>query len=287
MKLIAALLRLAALHCTSALLLPNIGEKAVTHAASAAAVREWLAEHCAAPCVLGFDTETQPAFRKGQAHPPAVVQLATADACLVAQIFVARSRRDKSSGQRTAIPATRRDEADAIRHALTETLASRSIIKAGVGIDDDAVDLWQFWGLELNARLELGGGPHPMRGLARLCADATGIRLSKPGTVQKSNWALPLGEKQVAYAAADAWAGVAVYERACHLDEATYSHESPHHGSNPQPSSSPAALHLTEPRRGTNPQLLKTELIVTRSSTPHGWTSVRGADATCDRAASL
>ena len=31
--------------------------------------------------------------------------------------------------------------------------------------------------------------------------------MAKPGAVQKSDWAVPLSEKQVIYAAADAWAG--------------------------------------------------------------------------------
>ena len=154
------------------------------------------------------------------------MQLATADACLVAQISLASSRRASKKGpRRDPIPREQREQADQVRHALVETLASREVIKAGVGIDGDAIDLWSSWGLELNSRLELGGDEREPRRLARLCADATGITLAKPKGVQRSDWAAPLTEEQVAYAAADAWAGVAVYERLLALDAATYTFE--------------------------------------------------------------
>ena len=156
--------------CSSGLLLPNIGEKAVTHAKTGAEVTEWLEEHVSVPCVLGFDTETRPSFVKGRLNPPAVVQLSTMDACLVAQIFVAENKRvgSKNNRQTVAIPLEEREGAEGVRDALEETLESRNIIKAGVGIDDDAIDLWQFWGLEMNARLDLAGDERPPRGLAYL-----------------------------------------------------------------------------------------------------------------------
>ena len=194
-----------------ALVLPNIGEKAVTHATDAAAVKRWLSDHCDSgfeSTVLGFDSETRPVFKKGQRpNAPSVVQLSTLDACLVAQIC--------GPGKTSA----------AVRKALTAPLASQTLLKAGVGIDDDAIDLWQHWGLELNGRIELSGEGSQPRGLARLCSEATGIVLSKSSSVQCSNWAAALSETQIKYAAADAWAGSAIMHRLCALDEAVFGYD--------------------------------------------------------------
>jgi hypothetical protein len=222
----------AALGNAAGLVLPSIGEKAVTHATNSASVQKWLDEHCSATCVLGFDTETRPTFKADQPqNPPSVVQLSTEDACLVAPIFVAPSQKGKA-GKRVMSPREARNAADGVRRTLAATLESRFILKAGVGIDQDAIDLWQHWGLEVNGRLELGrstdasGARSRPRSLKHLLADATGIELAKSKKVQMSDWAAaPLSERQVAYAAADAWAGKAVYERLAELDAQTFGYE--------------------------------------------------------------
>ena len=216
----------ALLLVATALHLPNIGEKAVTYATTGSAVRAWLDEHVdsTGTCVLGFDTETRPNFRKGQVNPPAVVQLSTMDACLVAQIFVADTYRVGKQKETVQTSAAQRVSATEVRLALVEVLESSAILKACVSIDDDAIDLWQCWGLEVGGRIELGGSGQKWS-LARLLAAANGVELSKPASVQKSDWAAPLGEKQIAYAAADAWAGRAVYERLLELDPGSFSYE--------------------------------------------------------------
>ena len=211
------------------IMLPNIGEKAVTVATTARHVQTWLDEHLTESCVLGFDTETRPSFKKGQVNPPAVVQLSTMDACLVAQIFVAKSHLvgGRNNRVRTPLPQAKREAADEVRAALVDLLENRDILKAGVGIDDDAVDLWQSWGVEMNGRVELGYGAadNRPRGLARLLLDATGITLEKSASVQRSDWAEPLSERQVIYAAADAWAGMAIYDRLRSIDDATFGYD--------------------------------------------------------------
>lgn len=217
----------------SGLLLPGIGDKSVTIASSAHDVQQWLDVHCVGPCVLGFDTESRPSFRKGQNNPPAVVQLSTIDACLVAQIYVADNHFVGGKGNRVRVdlPPSAQEAATDVRNSLGQLLESRSILKVGVGIDDDAVDLWQYWGFEVNGRVELGyGAPdNRPRGLARLLSDATGIAMQKSSSVQTSDWAAPLSERQVQYAAADAWAGVAVYERLQELDEPKFGYEAVRH----------------------------------------------------------
>lgn len=79
---------------------------------------------CDEEATLGFDTETRPAFRKGEVHPPATLQLSTATATLV-------------------VPLLHLDAPPAL---LLDTLASTHIAKVGVGIDDDAIELWLHHG---------------------------------------------------------------------------------------------------------------------------------------------
>ena len=240
----------------SALLLPSIGEFDVTHATDATTVRKWLTAHCdgSEGAVLGFDTETKPMFRKTRRpHPPSVVQLATADACLVAQIATS----PPSQGERE------------VRQVLAATLANRRILKAGVAIDDDAIDLWLHWGLEMSGRVELAGGKKP-RGLARLTLEATGIRLAKSASVQKSNWAAPaLSEKQVAYAAADAWAGRAVLARLASIDDATFGYAAVHRRLCEGERSCAALYALRRARKATRAALIALDEELWEAGLPH------------------
>ena len=64
--------------------------------------------------VLGFDTETRAAFRKGEAYPPALLQFATAGAVWLIQL-----RGLTSLG------------------GLADLLGSAQHLKAGVGLDHD------------------------------------------------------------------------------------------------------------------------------------------------------
>jgi len=126
---------------------------------------------------LGFDTETKPVFEKtARPRPPATVQLCSEGSCLVAQLT-----------QLKCVPA-----------ALYEVLEDRDIIMAGVAVDDDAIELWQYWGLETNCRLELAhvtSGSQP-KSLAALTSQILGVRLPKSKTLTLSNWEAPLGERE-------------------------------------------------------------------------------------------
>jgi hypothetical protein len=68
--------------------------------------------------VLGFDTETKPTFRRGPMRPPALLQLATAEATYLFQL------------KRIALPA-----------GLRSLLADPEVVKAGVAVHDDIRDL--------------------------------------------------------------------------------------------------------------------------------------------------
>ena len=142
--------------------------------------------------VLGFDTESRPSFRRGERHPIALVQLATAQlACLF--------RIDPEHG-----PAT----------ALRELLECGDVIKVGQGPADEVRELREHWGVTARPVADLvpvaraaGCAPLSLRGLA---AAYLGIRITKGA--QTSNWAAPsLSERQQRYAATDAWVCREIY----------------------------------------------------------------------------
>jgi ribonuclease D len=143
--------------------------------------------------VLGFDTETRPAFEKGRVYPPALVQLAGRQGVFVFQL-----------GHLKFPPALRR------------LLADPDIIKAGVAPEYDVAQLKElghfrdagFVDLSEVAR-RAGIKNHGLRGLA---AVLLGFRISKQA--QRSNWAREtLTPAQVIYAAMDAWVSRELYLR--------------------------------------------------------------------------
>lgn len=147
---------------------------------------EGAAAELAAERVVGFDTETRPAFRVGESYPPALAQIATARAVYLFQL----SRLDFSA-------------------ALAGLLASAGTVKAGVGLGDDVRQLQKVFAFAPAALVDLG--PVARRhGIERssvraLAALFLGFRIPK-GT-KTSNWAARrLSPQQVAYAATDAWA---------------------------------------------------------------------------------
>ena len=68
--------------------------------------------------LVGFDTETRPAFRPGESYPPSLAQVATARAVYLFQV------------QRADIAA-----------AVARMLSEEHIVKAGVGMADDLKSL--------------------------------------------------------------------------------------------------------------------------------------------------
>ena len=136
--------------------------------------------------IVGFDTETRPAFRTGESHLPALVQVATARAVYLFQL--------------------RRSEA----HPLLAGLLSESrTIKAGVSLKDDLRALKGVFAFEEKNMLDLGlvarRSGFGQTGVRNLAGMLLGFRIPK-GT-KTSNWAAPqLSAAQITYAATDAWA---------------------------------------------------------------------------------
>jgi len=136
--------------------------------------------------LVGLDTETRPAFRKGESHPPALVQVATARAVWLFQL--------------------RRTECFPVLAAL---LSDARCVKAGVSLKDDLRALKTLFPFEEQNVLDLG---HTARraglqqtGVRNLAGIFLGLRI--PKGAKTTNWAVrELSSAQIAYAATDAWA---------------------------------------------------------------------------------
>jgi ribonuclease D len=135
--------------------------------------------------VVGFDTETRPAFRKGEHHLPSLVQVATARAVHLFQL--------------------RRTDCSA---ALAELLAAPGTVKAGVALAHDLRELKLLFPFEATAVLDAGAVArrHGLKqsGVRNLAAIFLGFRV--PKGAKTSNWAAArLSPAQIVYAATDAW----------------------------------------------------------------------------------
>lgn len=135
--------------------------------------------------VVGFDTETRPAFRKGERYDPSLAQVATARA-----VYLFQLRRVD------VIPA------------LAELLSEPRVVKAGVAVGRDIGDLKQVFAFAEKNVIDLGviarrrgleqTGVRNLAGIFLNCRVAKGSRTS--------NWAAAtLSPAQIAYAATDAW----------------------------------------------------------------------------------
>ncbi|MCK4838329.1 MAG: 3'-5' exonuclease domain-containing protein 2 [Desulfobulbaceae bacterium] len=143
--------------------------------------------------LLGFDTETRPNFKKGQNNLPSLIQLAAEETVYIFQL------------QHIKFPV-----------GLRDIIADQTIIKTGVAIDHDLLQLQRlgpfiengFAGLARMAK-NAGIRNHGLRGLA---AVLLGFRISKGA--QRSNWGSEtLSSKQIKYAATDAWVGREIFLR--------------------------------------------------------------------------
>jgi ribonuclease D len=143
--------------------------------------------------VVGFDTETRPAFRPGERFLPSLVQVATAGAVYLWQV----QQQDHSA-------------------ALREIFASQSVAKAGVSIADDLRSLKKLFVFEASAVVDLGkvAKRHGLKqtGVRNLAGIFLGARI--PKGAKTTNWAArQLTPQQIAYAATDAWACRELYLR--------------------------------------------------------------------------
>lgn len=151
------------------------------------------AEYLRRQAVLGFDTETKPAFKKGQKNKVALLQLATEEEAYLFRLHY------------TGIP-----------ECLQEILASEHIIKVGAAITDDLKalrkreDLPPAGFVDLQ-RLVRSYGIESLS-LQKMAAIVLNFKISK--RQQVTNWeAETLSEAQLLYAATDAWVGYKIFSR--------------------------------------------------------------------------
>jgi ribonuclease D len=143
--------------------------------------------------VVGLDTETRPAFKKGESHLPCLVQAATARAVYLFQL--------------------RRAE---VFPLIAELLSDPRSVKAGISLKDDMRALKQVFPFAEKNMLDLGQvarrSGFEQTGVRNLAGILLGFRIPK-GT-KTSNWAArELSAAQIAYAATDAWACRELYLR--------------------------------------------------------------------------
>jgi len=140
---------------------------------------------------LGFDTETRPAFTKGEHYPPALIQLAGETDVFIFQIKHHILFRD-----------------------LIDIFTDPNIVKAGVAINYDIAELRKVVEFEPAGFVDLGDIAHEFgiqnHGLRGLTAVLLGFRISKGAST--SNWEnRTLTPAQITYAATDAWVGRKLY----------------------------------------------------------------------------
>lgn len=139
--------------------------------------------------VLGFDTETRPAFRKGESYPPSLLQLAGE-----ALVWVVHLQR--------------------VEPAVLKPVFESDIVKAGIGTADDLRQLRKLFEFQERSVVDVGTLAKrrgvEQTGLRNLAGIVLGFRIPKGR--RTSNWAAArLTRQQVAYAAMDAWAARALY----------------------------------------------------------------------------
>lgn len=143
--------------------------------------------------VLGFDTETKPAFKKGVINGVAVLQLATAGRTFIFRL------------NRTGLPAP-----------LASLLADRDVLKIGAAIRDDIKSLQKITRFRPAGFVELQDMVKDYNikdsGLRKLAGIVLGIQISK--SQQVSNWEKErLTDAQLIYAATDAWVCHEIYRK--------------------------------------------------------------------------
>lgn len=143
--------------------------------------------------VVGFDTETRPSFKKGQVYNVSLIQLA-----LEKKVFVIRLNHT------------------GVTPEMIPFFENTKIIKPGIGIRDDVRLLQKLKRFHAEGFFELTHLSKEVgfevESVKKLTALLLGFRISK--SAQTSNWeAETLTEKQLQYAATDAWVCLQIFQK--------------------------------------------------------------------------
>lgn len=142
--------------------------------------------------LLGFDTETKPAFTKGESYLPCLLQLASEEECFLFRLNL------------LGIP-----------DGLIKLFTDKNILKAGVAIRDDLIGLRKKREFKPQGFVEIADlarqQGHEKLGLRSLTEELMGMKVSKK--IRTSNWERQeLTPAQMSYAAGDAYLGLKLFE---------------------------------------------------------------------------
>ncbi|MBS1489357.1 MAG: 3'-5' exonuclease domain-containing protein 2 [Bacteroidetes bacterium] len=143
--------------------------------------------------VVGFDTETKPVFVRGHQNNVALMQVA-----LPNKVFLFRLNKTGVTGE------------------VIQFLQNQNVLKAGIALRDDIKALQRLQNFEPNGIIELAEmarkAGYQEEGVKKLTGLLLGFRVSK--SAQTSNWeSAVLNEKQISYAATDAWVCYEIYNK--------------------------------------------------------------------------
>lgn len=141
---------------------------------------------------IGFDTETRPAFKKGERHQVALLQLATDEKAFLFRL------------DKIGLPED-----------IIKILSNPDIIKTGVAVHDDIKALQSHTNFSAESFLELQTYVNDFgiddNGLKKLTCNLLGFRISKKARL--SNWEEDTySNDQMKYAATDAWVSYEIYK---------------------------------------------------------------------------
>lgn len=173
--------------------LPLSSFKGVVHVIEQPEDLGFALEYLSFQTILGFDTETRPAFKKGQTYPVSLLQLSTSE-----QAFLFRINK-------IGLPI-----------GLIRILASPKILKIGVAIRDDIKILQRIVPFKPSGFIELQDLVKDYGienfSLKKLSAIILGFRISK--SARLTNWDVhELTEQQLIYGATDAWVSCEIYKQ--------------------------------------------------------------------------
>lgn len=143
--------------------------------------------------VVGFDTETRPSFKKGQVYKLALLQLAIPN-----KVYLIRTHHT------------------GLDQHMVSVFENPDVLKVGVAIRDDIKALQTLCQFSPKSFVELANLSKEVglqvESVKKLAGLILGFRISK--SAQTSNWEAPtLTEKQIEYAATDAWVCLELYEK--------------------------------------------------------------------------
>ena len=169
-----------------------------------AEVKDWLDEHIYSTKteVVGFDSEWAPSYTRGEYNPVSLVQLATPEAALLVQCNAFGKNNHRH-----------------LPHDMVKLIQSDEIMKVGVGVFEDILKVSHDYHFSLgnSAWTDIGSAAQRTKvtdssGLRTLTEKLFDTTISKPKSIQRSNWARRvLSMKQIKYAAFDALMSVDVY----------------------------------------------------------------------------